>query len=343
MIIMATRNKNISSAAFASKIKSQDIGSAYVFVGEDSFAMDNMLSIVRKEFVPPESEEFNLELLHADSDSVTAAEIINAAETVPFLGGMRVIWVKYVHELPASELDILGVYLEKITKSPQEDLLLVLLFSELDKRTKFAKLVSKLNLTVEFTLGEIKSINDYIFSKYNKQISRTGETFLEKLTGGNSLSLRNEIEKVCMYVGDREKITEEDVINICSDTAKRNEWALSDLILQGNLSGLLKLLEDIRREGIDDMYQYTIIAMAISKLPTAQAALRDGTFFRRKWEFFRGQNLKPVENHLRALSEKQLALLLSRLMYMEIGFKGANLPKTLLNDFACLAATITKK
>ena len=340
---MATRNKNISSTALASKIKSRDIGSAYVFVGEDTFAMENMFSMVRKEFVPPESEEFNLELLHADSDSVTAAEIITAAETVPFLGGMRVIWVKYVHELPSSELDILGAYLEKLANAPREDLLLVLLFSELDKRTKFAKSVAKLNLVVEFTLGEIKSISDYIFSKYNKQISRSGEAFLEKLTGGNSLSLRNEIEKVCMYVGDKEQITEDDVMNICSDTAKRNEWLLSDLILQGNFPGLLKLLGDIRREGIDDMYQYTIISMAICKLPTARAALRDGTLYRRKWEFFRGQNLKPVENHLRALSEKQLALLLSRLMYMEIGFKGANLPKSLLNDFACFAATTIEK
>ena len=191
---MATRNKNISSTAFASKIKSRDIGSAYVFVGEDTFAMENMFSIVRKEFVPPESEEFNLELLHADSDSVTAAEIINASETVPFLGGFRVIWVKYVHELPTSELDILGAYLEKIASAPRDDLLLVLLFSELDKRTKFAKSVAKLNIIVEFTLGEIKSIGDYIYSKYNKQISRPGEAFLDNLTGGNSLSLRNEIE-----------------------------------------------------------------------------------------------------------------------------------------------------
>jgi len=336
---MKKKDNTISPVQFTGKIKDGSFGPAYVFAGEDTYAMDNILSMIRKECIPPENEEFNLEILHADSDSVNAAEIITAGDTVPFLGGLRVIFVKYINELPASELDILGDYLEKLKTEERKELLIILSVSVLDKRTKFAKTVK--DIIVNFDVRDIKNISQYIQTQYNKRISPAAVSYLELLTQGNSMSLRNEIEKVCMFAGGREEITEKDVSEVCIDSSKKNEWALSNYILQGNVAGALDLLGDIRRGGLEDMYQHAIISKAISSLPEAREALMDGTLYK-NWKFrlnYNDPKNKQIEKHLRALTEPQLASLLSRLMYMEIGFKGANLPKALMSDFACLAGT----
>ncbi len=340
---MKKKDKSTTPAEFTSIIKEGNFGPAYVFAGEDTYAMDNILSLIRKECISPENEEFNLEILHADSDSVIASEIINAADTVPFLGGLRIVFVKYINELPTAELDVLGDYLEKLYTEDRKDLLLILSTSVLDKRTKFAKTVK--NIIVDFDVRDIKDISQYIQSQYNKKISSSAIKLLEELTLGNSMSLRNEIEKVCMFAGDREEISENDVSEVCIDSAKKNEWALSNLILQGNVEGALELLGDIRRGGLDDMYQLSIISRAISNLPEARKALMDGNLFN-NWKFRLNRydpGNKKIEKHLRSLTEEQFSSLLSRLMYMEIGFKGANLPKALLSDFACIAGASTKE
>ena len=336
---MATRKTtSIGStpAAFAAKVKSKSTGPACVIIQENKLTVENLFALVKKELIAPGTEDFCLEVMHADSESVTGGTIVGAAETISMMGGFRVIWVKYADELASTDLDTIADFFEKAIKNNIDDVLLVLVFGYFDKRTKFSKFAVKSNIVVECKADSIKDIPAYVKKQYEKTITKGAVELIKKLAGNDALATKNELDKACLYVGETENITENDVAFICLDSAARNEWALSNYILNGDSAAVFKHLSELEKSGLDEMYRHAIITTAAINLQEAREALRSGALYR---NFYKFRDPQRIEKHVRAINEKQMSDLFSWLMYSEIGVKGGNLPVKLLGDIACIKAT----
>lgn len=316
-----------------------ELGCAYVLAGDDTLTVEQLLGAVRAAVLTPETEEFNYEALDAEAEGVTCAEIIAAIDTVPFMGGVRLVVVKHVEALPASEMEALGEHIAQQVDAERRDVVVVLLSRELDKRTKFAKQMTGLGIVVECAAGSVRDPAQAAREQFGKGMSSGAAVMLKELSGGDARVLANEVEKVCLYVGTRERVTEEDVMAVCVDAALRNEWEVADRLLQGDAGKALQVLRDMREGGVDAVYECTIVASAISRLPGARAAARDGSLFKRWGEFRLSYNNpadRVAERRVRGLSERQLAGALRWLMYMDIAVKGTNLPADILADVTCL-------
>jgi len=335
MATRAIKSIGIPPASFAAKVKSKSTGPACVITEENKLTVENLFALVKKELISPGTEDFCLEVMHADSDSVTGGAIVSAAETMSMMGGFRVIWVKYADELAAADLDIIANFFERAIEQRLDDVLLVLIFGYFDKRTKFSKFAVKNNIIVECKADTIKNIPAYVMKQYSKTITKGAVELIKKLAGNDALAAKNEIDKACLYVGDAANVTEKDIAFICLDSATRNEWALSNHILDGNSAATFKHLSELEKSGLDDMYRHAIITTAAINLQEAREALRSGALYRNSYKF---QNPQLIEKHLRNVTEKQMSDLFSWLMYSEIGAKGGNLPIKLLGDIACLKA-----
>ena len=342
---MSTRKKTqktLTPASFSRLAASREHGSLYVLVGEDAIGMDHLFSFLKKEFIDPDTAEFNLEVMHADSDSVNAGEIVTAAETIPFMGGFRFVFVRHAEELRAADLELLTDYHAKVLADPRPDLLVVLTFTGLDKRTKFAKALYKADSGIECSLGELKDPGRVAQEKFGKTFSAGADAVFRTLVGTDARTAHIELEKVCLYAGERDTISGEDILNVCADSTSRNEWELADMIMKGDFPRTLEVLRDIRNSGIDPIYQFTIISMAISKLPGAKLAVQDHTLLKR-WHEFRISRNDPdytrVCDHLQSLSSQQLVAALRWLMFSEIAVKGSPLPREPLADLACFTAS----
>jgi DNA polymerase-3 subunit delta len=338
----SAKTGSLTPAQFTKLVEKGTLASAYVFVGDDTHAMTHACNVVRRACVPEEMEQFSLEVMHAESDAVTAAEIIGAAETIAFMGATRVVLVKHTDELTADELTPLGEYLERLAAEPREGLVLILMFAALDKRTKFARAAYGSGNVVEFEGALVRDVAAALQERYGKRLTPGALAALQEFLEGDTGSAYNELEKVSVYVGDREQITEDDVLAVCVDSATRNEWELADRLTQGDAAAALEALRRMRAGGADEIYQYTIIATALARLPGAAAALADGNLYR-EWQKYRLRYDDPrrgdVEAHLRALTPEAQARALRWLMYVDICLKGTALPGALLCDLACLAAT----
>lgn len=317
----------------------RELGCAYVLAGDNTLVIEQLIGAIRAAVLTEETQEFNYEALDAESEGVTCAEIIAAIDTVPFMGGVRLVVVKHVEALPASEQEVLGEHVGKGVAAERRDVVAVLVCRELDKRTKFAKQMTGLGIVVECAAGSVTDPAQAAREQYGKVMSNGAAVMLKELCGGDARMLANEIEKVCLYVGTREQVTEEDVMAVCVDTALRNEWEVAERLLQGDAGKALQALRDMREGGVDAVYECTIVASAISRLPGARAAAKDGTLFKR-WSEFRLSYNNPAhrvaERRVRGLSERQLAAALRWLMYMDIAVKGTNLPADILADVTCL-------
>src|SRR5512137_1975769 len=110
-------------AGLEDRIAQGDFEPVYVLEGEEPFLSDRLVP-------DPTFRSMNVENIEAESAGATG--ILNAARTMPMLGGRRLVVVRDVGELGA-ELAALVPYLE----NPSPHTVLVLLVAKADGRLKF--------------------------------------------------------------------------------------------------------------------------------------------------------------------------------------------------------------
>jgi DNA polymerase-3 subunit delta len=81
-------------------------------------------------------------------------------------------------------------------------------------------------------------------AKRQKDISETALGELINRAGANARQLENEIEKLCVFAGERKKIELADVTMICSQNKTAKAFALGDALGDRDLPRLLKRLDE---------------------------------------------------------------------------------------------------
>jgi DNA polymerase-3 subunit delta len=81
-------------------------------------------------------------------------------------------------------------------------------------------------------------------SRRQKEISGAALGELVNRAGSNARQLENEVEKLCVFTGDRKKIELADVTTLCSHNKTAKAFALGDALGDRNLPALLKRLDE---------------------------------------------------------------------------------------------------
>jgi DNA polymerase-3 subunit delta len=77
-----------------------------------------------------------------------------------------------------------------------------------------------------------------------KEISEEALAEIISRVGPNARQLESEVEKICLFAGDRKKIELADVATICSRNKTARAFALGDALGDRNLPALLKRLDE---------------------------------------------------------------------------------------------------
>lgn len=165
-------------------------------------------------------------------------EIVDLAETMPFLGEHRVIVIENTGFFKDSR-DNWADYILTIPETT------TIIFSELsvNKSYKFYKNITKSGTAVDFdavpddmivqwTKGKIK--------KDNKAISQGALVEFLNRTGMDMLNISNELEKLLAYTYNRAEITVKDVEAVCPVRLEDKIYAMMDAIMDKNVELSLK-------------------------------------------------------------------------------------------------------
>lgn len=183
--------------------------------------------------VDPGMRDMCLGIFHADE--CKPGEIVQEAQTLPFLVERRVIIVRSAGRYNAmsgekgSPLLPLVSYIE----SPSDSTLLVLIADNVDKRKKFYKACQKAGAIVECPQLDDRALGAWIRSEVeNRGKSIDGGAISELIhRGGSRLGdINNAINLVTTYVGEVPRVTQDDVVAACADVAEETVWALTDAI-----------------------------------------------------------------------------------------------------------------
>ncbi|MBQ7613611.1 MAG: DNA polymerase III subunit delta [Butyrivibrio sp.] len=212
----------------------------YLLYGDEAYLrMQNRDKLVKALGGAANSMNFN----RYEGDNISPTEIIDMAETMPFLSDRRVILVENSGFFK-SGCPELAEYL----KSPSETTLFIFVEKEVDKRKDIYKAVSKAGFEMECVVQDEELLKKWIRSKVaseGKEISPRAQAMLIDRVGTDMSNISTEIEKLVCYCIDRGSITEEDIDAVCANYLTSRIFAMTDAISAQDQKRAMELYYDL--------------------------------------------------------------------------------------------------
>ena len=197
-----------SYAELLSHLKSGKLLPAYLLFGEEDFLLEQGLDAILAAAFGKEDRSFNLDVVYGGE--ITPRDLLGRLSSLPMMGERRVVVVRDSDKLLKETLEPLTAYLE----NPAPTTCLVMTGVKPDFRKKPFPGMKKEGMAFEFRPlyeDRIPGWIDAYVRKSGRRIDAAGAKLLAAQAGNSLREVQNEIEKLCIYVNQRNAITEDDV------------------------------------------------------------------------------------------------------------------------------------
>jgi DNA polymerase-3 subunit delta len=277
--------------------------------GDDEFAVKKRA----KEIFMQWSEELggmDHEIIDASvsnsGDALSAiAKLREALQTLPFFGSGKVVWLRDCNflgdERTASSqavAETLNEVADELKNFQWQNVRLLISAGKVDKRKTFFKTLDKIGSVENFSAWSVDD-KDWIeraevmarttIRARQNEISEEALSELVSRVGPNARQLESEIEKICVFVGDRRKIEFADVAAICTRNKTALAFALGDALGDRDLPRLLKRLDEELWETKSDS-QKSEIGLLYGLISKVRALLLLKEMLREGW-------IRPVNDY----------------------------------------------
>ena len=264
-------------AAVRKQIAQGKADPVYLIIGDDDADMSRLAADLTA-VVEDELRAFNTERIYATERSATAASIVESARTLPMMGDRRVVVVLRGERLlkpkrraksddeappddggePAGQADVLEAYV----RAPEPRTTLVVVAADADRTRRLYKTFQKHATIVECwglkgLAQDPKNVKGWELEKIAREaaalvtrtvkeagftIDPTAARLIAVRAGADITTLRGDLQRLMLYVGDRTAIDVKDVLEIVSGETLQDQWALSDAIVQKDARKALRQL-----------------------------------------------------------------------------------------------------
>jgi DNA polymerase-3 subunit delta len=265
---------SLTLEALKKQIAARKPGPVHLFVGDDVQLMNRMVDAM--ETVVDEADRpFAVERLYAGEPGASPIEIADAARVMPMLGDRRLVIVMRAERLlkpkrgkaaeepddddkveeEGSALDTAP--LESYLDDPSSFATLVFVAADVDRGRRLTKRVIEKSLVTLFDGNEndapdadaranLANVLRGTLARDGRSIEPEAAKMLQSRAASDVTKLRDDLERLILFVGDRKRITTDDVMEVSSDlNAVEDEWAVVNAIAAGNAA--MALAETGRR------------------------------------------------------------------------------------------------
>lgn len=248
---------------FNKAVSRGDISPLYYFHGDEPYLMERAVKRLTDLVVPPDFRDFNLDVFYGNE--CKGDEIASVAQTLPMFADRRMVIVKRAGDLSAAALEILAA----CAVDPPSTTCLVFVGEKVDQRKKFFQELKKKGELVECKRPYENQLGAFIREEakgLGKRIEPAAAEMLVYLVGSNLGELTTQLEKVALYVGQREAITIGDVRGIVSDTKVESVFDLANAMGERDPAKALRSLATILRDGEAPLMLLAMIARHFRQL-----------------------------------------------------------------------------
>lgn len=221
-------------------IKSGQFKPAYLLYGEERYLKRQYRDKLKAALCAPDD---NMNNHFYEGKNVSVGEIIDLAETLPFLAQRRVIFMDNSGLFKSG-----GEQMAEYLGAQNESTVLVFTESEVDKRSKLFKALQAKGCAVEFAVQDENTLKRWVagtLGKEGKKITEnTAELFLNK-TGTDMENIYMEMEKLICYCMDRDVVEPRDVEAVCTTRVSNHIFDMVTAIAEKRQKDALELYYDL--------------------------------------------------------------------------------------------------
>jgi DNA polymerase-3 subunit delta len=201
-------------------------------VGGEATLRDEAMTRIRDQVLGGATPEFNEDRFDLATAGTDPAEIIAATRTVPVLSQHRLVLVRGLADRRAARF--IESELPAYLADPIPTTCLVLETPKVDRRLAWVKQVGRIGEVVECSAprrsAELRTWVEGRMSSHGKRAGRGTAAALQELVGPDLDRLATEVDKVCLYIGDRERVSPNDVAKVTGQLRPRALYELTDAI-----------------------------------------------------------------------------------------------------------------
>jgi DNA polymerase III subunit delta len=227
------------------RLSKRQIDPLYLCFGEESYLIQEYTATLIEGVLQGGSRDFNCDVFSADSSVLS--EVLDIARTLPLMASYRVVVLHGVHQLRKDTLPQLEAYAEQ----PSESTAFICSSPESDPKTFSIRLWQKA-LAVACKQLEGSQLYEWISTQvrqYDCTISGEAMQAFTRDQQHDLWTLRQEIDKLCTYVGPSRAITRADVQEVCYASRQQSLFALSDAIGTHQILQAFTVLEKLLAQG----------------------------------------------------------------------------------------------
>lgn len=314
-------------------IKSGCFAPCYVLFGDEHYMLKKYLNDIVAHAVE-DFPEFNVSRFEG---SVDLKAVYDAATAFPMMCPKRVVTVADypIDKATSSDLEMLFELLNDLPPTT----VLVLWFETvtidqkkpLEKAVKLFEAVTASGGSVvnvaRKTQSEIIGLLQRGAAKRKCRLDASTARYIFETCSDDLSTLINELEKLCLYVGEGGAITVETVNKICSRSVEASVFNVSKMLLRGDLQGAYQAVDDLLYMNTEPAYILNILSSAYIDIYRAFAARRSGvspeSVAKELGYYKTAFRLTEADRQLRNFDEKQLTEALKALAECDRRLKGS--------------------
>jgi DNA polymerase III subunit delta len=245
----------------------------YFFHGDNTLVIDQAIAALRR-VVVGDNEDFAYRAFRGEEAS--GADIVNAARTVPMLTSEQLIVVRNAEALDADDQAAVLPYLS----APNPATCLALVAAKFDSRTKLIAQANKLGMVHEAAAVSERELSGWVASRARARGLRMSPAVAQALaesTGSDAATVEDALERLALFMGDREEARVEDVEHVVSESRVRSVFELTDALGQRRIEAALRTLANMLRNREAPLRLLATLATHVRRLLMVKELERAGS------------------------------------------------------------------
>ena len=252
-----------------------NIGTLYVFHGEETYLRDYYLGQLKKALLPPGMEAFNYHTLQGKAFDLR--ELERLIDCLPMMGS-RTLIVVWDYDLAKGDREGLAQVLSDLPDYVCLVFVYDLIPYKMDARTKLAGVIKQQGSVVPFHRQEQGDLVDWIFRRFralDHDIGSEDAKYLIFLCGDLMTTLISEIGKIGAYARNH-RVTRADIDAVATPQLDAVVFEMTDAIAAGNFDKAAGVLGDLYHMQEAPIKLLSVLGRQLRQLYTARLALEEG-------------------------------------------------------------------
>lgn len=265
------KEKKNAMAVINQNIKSGEFANIYLLYGKERYLVnqyrDRLLGALT-------DKDDNLNFMKFAGNGINTQEIIDFSNEMPFFADRRVVLVENSGLFKSSNED----FAKKLINI-EDTSVVIFVEMEVDTRYKLFKAVDKSGEALEFVTPDEKMMVTWVRSLFRESEVATTDTAIYRIIECAKMDMnciKNEVDKMISYAGDKKQVSEHDVELLCSQDAESKVYQMTDFIIAKQKERAVRMYHDLLENKEAPIMINSCIMRQYNKLLLVKMAIADG-------------------------------------------------------------------